>query len=400
MADIFISYSRKDKEFVRTLHQALSQSQRSTWVDWEDIPVSAEWWKEIEAGIEGADTFIFVISPNSVASKVCYQEIEHAARFNKRLFPIVRREGFPIEQVHEALQRHNWLFFRKEDDFDQAFETLTKAVDTDLDHVRTHTRLLVKAIEWDDAGRNDGLLLRGGGLAAAEQWLKQSEGKAPQPTEQHKNYITKSRQAENATRRAKLMVGVGAGVMGVMLAIATTTGIRAQQQMGTTRSEIAALQQEKADLEAETDRAVRNLRLAEAKQQQAVDAANQASQDLQAAVERETEAQEKAKAAQTLAAQAQQTQQQAETAAAEAERKRQAAEAATAEAQRANVQSSTAYEKTLEDLREQWQRGDRQDALIRLAMARICQLEGHSEEAELRACIQETLAATYTQIDE
>ncbi|MBD2059037.1 toll/interleukin-1 receptor domain-containing protein [Oculatella sp. FACHB-28] len=400
MADIFISYSRRDKEFVRTLHQALSQSQRDTWVDWEDIPVTAEWWKEIEAGIEGADTFIFVISPDSVASKICYQEVEHAAKLNKRLFPIVRREGFAIERVHEALQKHNWLFFREEDDFDYAFETLIKAVDTDLDHVRTHTRLLVKAIEWDDAGRNDGLLLRGGGLAAAEQWLKQSDGKAPQPTEQHKNYITKSRQAEKAIRRTKLMVGVGAGVMGVMLAIATTTGIRAQQQMETTRSEIAALRQEKADLETETNRAIRNLRLAEAKQQQAVDAANQANQDLQAAVKRETEAQEKAKAAQTLAVQAQQTQQQAETAAAEAEQKQQAAETAAAEAQQSNVQSSTAYEKTLEDLREQWQRGDRQDALIRLAMARICQLEGRGEEADLRACIRETLDVTRSQISE
>jgi hypothetical protein len=400
MADIFISYSRKDKEFVRTLHQALSQSQRDAWVDWEDIPVTAEWWKEIEAGIEGADTFIFVISPDSVASKVCYQEIEHAARFNKRLFPIVRREGFAIEQVHEALQRHNWLFFRQEDDFNPAFETLIKAVDTDLDYVRTHTRLLVKAIEWDSAGRNDGLLLRGSGLMAAEQWLKQSEGKAPHPTEQHKNHITKSRQAENAICRTKLMVGVGAGVMGVMLAIGTTTGIHAQQQIETTRSEIAALQQEKTELEAETNRAVRNLRLAEAKRQQAMDATNQANQDLQAAVERETEAQGKVKAAETLVAQAQQTQQQAEVAAAEAERKRQAAEAATTEAQQANVQSSTAYEKTLEDLREQWQRGDRQNALIRLAMARICQLEGYSEEAELRNCIRETIEATRSQISE
>jgi hypothetical protein len=185
-----------------------------------------------------------------------------------------------------------------------------------------------------------------------------------------------------------------------MLAIATTTGLRAQQQIETTRSEIAALQQEKVELEAETDRAIRNLRLAEAKQQQAVDAANQANQDLQAAVERETEAQGKVKAAEALAAQAQQTQQQAEVAAAEAERKQQAAEAATAAAQQANVQSSTAYEKTLEDLREQWQRGDRQAALIRLAMARICQLEGYSEEAELRACIQETLDATRSQISE
>ncbi|MBD2070883.1 hypothetical protein H6F93_25775 [Leptolyngbya sp. FACHB-671] len=51
-------------------------------------------------------------------------------------------------------------------------------------------------------------------------------------------------------------------------------------------------------------------------------------------------------------------------------------------------------------MREQWQRGDHQDALIRLAMARICQLEGRGEEADLRACIRETLDVTRSQISE
>jgi hypothetical protein len=392
MADIFISYSRKDKEFVRTLHQALSQSQRSTWVDWEDIPVTAEWWKEIEAGIEGADTLIFVISPDSVASKVCYQEVEHAARCNKRLFPIVRREGFAVEQVHEALQRHNWLFFRKEDDFDQAFKTLIKAVDTDLDYVRTHTRLLVKAIEWDDAGRNDGLLLRGGGLAAAEQWLKQSDGKVPQPTEQHKNYIAKSRQAENATRRAKLMVGVGAGVMGVMLAIATATGLRAQQQIATTRSAIAALQQEKTDLEAETDRADKNLKLAEAKLQGAVDAANQAKQELQAAMEREKAAEAKVQAAEDSVVQAEQAQRQAEAATDEAKQQLQEIEAKI-------VQAEAAYEATRAALREAWGDNDSQRSLLVRARVRICQLQSASEE-EATACTRRRLSDILSQVTE
>ncbi len=58
MANVFISYSRKDKEFVRTLHTALTAHHHDVWVDWEDIPLTADWWLEIEAGIEAADTFI------------------------------------------------------------------------------------------------------------------------------------------------------------------------------------------------------------------------------------------------------------------------------------------------------------------------------------------------------
>ena len=77
MADVFISYSRVDQSFVKVLNQALNQSQYDAWVDWEDIPLTADWWKEIQAGIDAANTFIFVISPDSVLSKVCRQEIDY-----------------------------------------------------------------------------------------------------------------------------------------------------------------------------------------------------------------------------------------------------------------------------------------------------------------------------------
>ena len=54
MAQVFISYSRKDKEFVRKLGDALSTQKREAWVDWKDIPLTAEWQWEILANIETA----------------------------------------------------------------------------------------------------------------------------------------------------------------------------------------------------------------------------------------------------------------------------------------------------------------------------------------------------------
>ena len=96
MSDVFISYSRKNSEFVRILHEALEKSNRETWVDWEGIAKGTEWWKEIEEGIEGADTFVFVISPDSVASTVCQDEINHAVKHNKQILPIVYRDADPL----------------------------------------------------------------------------------------------------------------------------------------------------------------------------------------------------------------------------------------------------------------------------------------------------------------
>ncbi|MEO8395669.1 MAG: toll/interleukin-1 receptor domain-containing protein, partial [Chloroflexota bacterium] len=109
MPDVFISYSRKDSEFVHHLFDSLTAAQRSAWVDWEGIPITAEWWSEIARGIEAADSFLFVISPDSVLSPVCNREIEHAVQNNKRLIPIVRRDAMG-ETVNKALASHNWLF--------------------------------------------------------------------------------------------------------------------------------------------------------------------------------------------------------------------------------------------------------------------------------------------------
>ncbi len=88
--DVFISYSRKDKEFVRRLDEALAARGREAWVDWEGIRPTEEFMQAIYAAIEGADTFVFVLTPDSVASQACRREIAHAAMHNNawcRLLP-------------------------------------------------------------------------------------------------------------------------------------------------------------------------------------------------------------------------------------------------------------------------------------------------------------------------
>jgi len=54
MTDIFISYSRRDKAFVRALYEALTNLNRTAWIDWRDIAPAVEWEKTIYEGIERA----------------------------------------------------------------------------------------------------------------------------------------------------------------------------------------------------------------------------------------------------------------------------------------------------------------------------------------------------------
>ena len=150
MSDVFISYSRRDIDFVRHLFDQLQVRDLETWADWQDIPPTANWLAEIYRGIEGANNFLFVVSPDSVTSEVCILEIEHAVKHNKRLVPLVWKEA---DEVHPAMSVHNWVFLRAEDDFDTNFELLIEALDADLDYIKEHTRLLQRAIEWNEKSR-------------------------------------------------------------------------------------------------------------------------------------------------------------------------------------------------------------------------------------------------------
>src|SRR5215469_3492640 len=219
MADIFISYSRKDKDFVRRLDEALKSRGRDAWVDWEDIRPTEEFMQAIYAAIEGADTFVFVITPDSVASIPCGREIAHAAAHNKRMVPIVARD-VKADTVPEALAKLNWIFFRDSDDFEKATDTLISALDTDLKWVHTHTRLLTRAIEWNANGKNNSFVLRGDDLRAAEQWLAEAgANKDRQPTELQTEYIIASRKAATRLQRITLGAVTFGFVIAVVLAV-------------------------------------------------------------------------------------------------------------------------------------------------------------------------------------
>ena len=173
MADVFISYSRRDRDFVLKLHDALSKLERDTWVDWEDIPLTADFLMEIYRGIEGADNFVFVISPESIGSPTCQKELAHAAMNQKRLIPVLHRH-VADDQVPETVAAINWIFFRDTDNFESAFGSFIDVLDIDLDWKRAHTRLLMRAVEWQAKSRNESFLLRGMDLQDALRWLGQA----------------------------------------------------------------------------------------------------------------------------------------------------------------------------------------------------------------------------------
>jgi WD40 repeat protein len=224
VADVFISYSRHDSDFVRRLHEALADRGRDVWVDWEDIPPGWDWREELHEGIDDARAVIFVISPRSLSSRECDGELKRSIEQGKRIVPVVREDP-DGGKVPEALANRNWVFLRDTDDFDAGIGQVESALDRDPAWVKTHTRLLNRAEEWNGGGRNRALLLRGTDLRAAEAALAGwHEGTEPAPIPLQREYVLTSRRL--ASRRLR---GLVAG-LAVALLVSIALGVLALVQ--------------------------------------------------------------------------------------------------------------------------------------------------------------------------
>lgn len=247
MADVFISYSRKDNEFVARLRDALKEAGREAWVDTQDLLPTEEWLNAIHAALDGADACITVISPDYIESAVCAQEVTYALANRKRIIPVVCR---PVEssavrakEAFAPLGALKWIYMRPTDDFAAAFEKVRFALDTDPGYWHLSGQLLVRARQWENRAKNASLTLRGPELAEAEGWVTQGADKEPHPSALQLSYITASRKA-TVSRQRRLLTGVSVALIVTLILALISTAL-----FQITRSQNATLQQQNADLE-------------------------------------------------------------------------------------------------------------------------------------------------------
>ena len=91
--DIFISYSRRDQEFVRRLAGDLNAQVAGVWFDQSTIQLGQKWHDEIMDGIRECKAFILVLSPDAAESKYVREEVNKALELGKTIFPILYRPG-------------------------------------------------------------------------------------------------------------------------------------------------------------------------------------------------------------------------------------------------------------------------------------------------------------------
>lgn len=129
MSHIFISYSRKDSDFMQQLAQDLALREFLLWTD-DNLTTGTRGWKlAIEKAIEEAGAIIAILSPDAKESEWVDRELEYARIRNIRIFPVIAR-GDAVTAVPFELVNAQWIDLSA--DYPENLEKLVLVLDKHL----------------------------------------------------------------------------------------------------------------------------------------------------------------------------------------------------------------------------------------------------------------------------
>lgn len=214
---VFLSYSRRDEEFVARLAQELSargfdvsydRSKEAKSDPDRKLTAQDEWWSQLQTMIASADVMVLVVTSHSAASPVCADEIAYAKHCGKRIVPILRT-AIDFREAPEELGRLNvQLDFTRDDPevFSSAIANLSDEINTDITWHREMTRLARRAGQWEANDRPEGDLLRQETIDSAENLLSRRPRSAPDEFPALAEFLEASRKREADDRRHLLTI--------------------------------------------------------------------------------------------------------------------------------------------------------------------------------------------------
>ncbi len=104
-ADVFLSYSHRDKSRLLPLFAELERGGLRVWYD-EGIRAGAEWEEEIVSHLAQAPGFLFFVSEHSLTSQNCRDELFQARKRNKQFINIL------VDDVDMSKPEFEWFDFR------------------------------------------------------------------------------------------------------------------------------------------------------------------------------------------------------------------------------------------------------------------------------------------------
>jgi len=246
--NVFLTASARDLTFARKLNETLQIQGERTWFEPDRASLGTEQVSLVNEGIERAENVVVVVSPAGLNDSAVLAELETAAALAKRIVAVSYQPGVMplVKQLKEKLAGHKvldpadagersplppaladspWVDFCEHDsDFVTNFGALYRILKSHPDHVRDHTRLLLRATSWEQAQRDDAALLGVKEVPKAEQWLAQAERLSPPPTELHKTYVRASRELLSRKVKPRSLLGLSVGTT-LLILVARLLGL-------------------------------------------------------------------------------------------------------------------------------------------------------------------------------
>jgi WD40 repeat protein len=203
---VFISYGRSDFAFVGRLQQSLAAHGRKVWVDTENLRPSQMFWEKIEGAIDGAVTFLAVLSPSSAASPQCAREIQRALDNRQQIIPILWREvdwggGGVSESVRRLRDSIEFTSFVDPAGFDASLDFLLRTLDNEWEHEETSAELRALAIHWENNQRSDGSTLNADQLRRFQDWVTGGTDRGIDLTERQRTFLRASQDKAERDRK-------------------------------------------------------------------------------------------------------------------------------------------------------------------------------------------------------
>lgn len=106
---IFVSYSRRDADFVTPVVQLLRGTRELVFRDADSIKPGSKWRQEIEAGLQSSSLFVLFWCAHSAASPQVKGEYELALAHGKDILPVL----FDDTPLPDSLGAYQWVDFRE-----------------------------------------------------------------------------------------------------------------------------------------------------------------------------------------------------------------------------------------------------------------------------------------------
>jgi hypothetical protein len=89
MSHVFISYSKKNRDYAYAFAEFLQANGFNIWIDRVGIEYGVDWWDAIVEGLDTCGAFVVIMTPESKASDWVKRETFLALQWKKPLFPLL-----------------------------------------------------------------------------------------------------------------------------------------------------------------------------------------------------------------------------------------------------------------------------------------------------------------------